>query len=148
MHGFDLRFVPGFGGRAHSARFLRTAGVRCERVAAVSPTPGGDDDMNGPLNLSAARHEIVGELSMHSVQREENRLLALLQPGCCVEVDLHGLTTIDAAGIQLLLLIQREASVRGGRVIFVGDSPAARGVIDFCKQAEGLGDLPPNPRWP
>ncbi len=104
--------------------------------------------MNAADTAQVAHHAIIGDLSIHSVQREESRLLGLLRAGGHVEVDLGGMASIDAAGIQLLLLVQREAGARGCRVVFTGESPVASGVIDFCRQAARLGDLPASRRRP
>ena len=47
---------------------------------------------------------------------------------------------IDTAGLQLLILLKKEAQRAGKRVAIVAHSQAVRSVIDFCNLAAELGD--------
>ena len=50
------------------------------------------------------------------------------------------LDAIDTAGLQLLLLLKREAQRAGKRAVIVAHSQAVRSLIDFCNLAGELGD--------
>jgi ABC-type transporter Mla MlaB component len=54
--------------------------------------------------------------------------------------DLLQVGDIDTAGLQLLILLKKEAQRTGKRVAIVAHSQAVRSVIDFCNLAAELGD--------
>ena len=47
---------------------------------------------------------------------------------------------IDTAGLQLLILLKKEAQRAGKTISIVAHSQSVRAVIDFCKLAAELGD--------
>ena len=57
-----------------------------------------------------------------------------------LELDLAQVGEIDSAGLQLLLLLKREAQVGGKRVILVRHSQPVRATIEFCNLVAELGD--------
>jgi len=57
-----------------------------------------------------------------------------------LELDLMQVGDIDTAGLQLLILLKKEAQRSGKRLSIVAHSQAVRAVIDFCNLAAELGD--------
>jgi anti-sigma B factor antagonist len=66
--------------------------------------------------------------------------LAAIEAGDELELDLVNVGDIDTAGLQLLLLLKKEAQRAGKRVAIVAHSQAVRALIDFCKLAAEMGD--------
>jgi anti-anti-sigma regulatory factor len=77
-----------------------------------------------------ARLDIEGELTILTATEHFGRLRALLADGADLDIGLSGVTDIDTAGLQVLLLARREAHERGVTVGFrepsgaVGDALA------------------------
>ena len=150
MDGFELRLPPPNLCPTEAVGFLRKSEFGMRQIPDPVRTDSGPSGtrpdrgavMNAVDSIPWVRHVIQGELSFHSAERQEARLLALLKPGTHLEIAFCGVERIDAAGVQLLILVQREATLRGCRVSLVGDSPAAADAIEFCNQAAQLGALP------
>ena len=79
--------------------------------------------------------------SSHALE-QKHRLLDALAGADDLELDLRRAAEIDTAGLQLLLLLQREARRAGKRVAIAAASPAVRALIGFCNLAAELGDPP------
>ena len=72
---------------------------------------------------------------------EHKRLLLDALSACDeLELDLAQVGEIDSAGLQLLLLLKREAQLGGKRVILVRHSQPVRATIEFCNLVAELGD--------
>jgi anti-anti-sigma factor len=56
---------------------------------------------------------VDGELTIHTAGERRTELLALVERGDRLTVDLSAVTELDAAGLQLLLLTRREAAGYG-----------------------------------
>jgi len=90
----------------------------------------------GPLRLA-----LVGELDIQSAADRKGDILAFLDGvgrasaaegvggQADLELDLHGVTDLDTAGLQLLLLARREAGLRGLRLALVDVSPAVAAAL-------------------
>jgi anti-sigma B factor antagonist len=83
------------------------------------------------------------ELTILQVRQMALGMVAGVCSGGHVRVDLSTVTRIDTAGIQLLLVLKREALRTRTHLEFVTPSAAVTEVMQFC-QAEGLFDLPPS----
>lgn len=77
-----------------------------------------------PADLPVARLRVEGELTIASVRRQAPDLLAAVAPASRIELDLAGVTHLDGAGLQLLLLLAREATRRAGSLRVADASPA------------------------
>lgn len=88
-----------------------------------------------PLRLSPQ-----GEMTIYQARELKETLLDALRDADSVELDLSGVSDIDTAGLQLLLLAKRE-SFRGGKTLrVVAHSAATLDVIDTCNLAGYFGD--------
>jgi anti-anti-sigma factor len=57
-----------------------------------------------------------------------------------IDIDLGGVTEIDSAGLQLMVMAKREAVRQGRHVRFVRHSDAVVDLIDLCDLAGQFGD--------
>ena len=83
---------------------------------------------------------LSGEFTIYAAAEAKARLTALLDLCAEVELDLSAVSEIDTAGVQLLLLIKREAQRLGKTVRFVAHSRATLELIDLYNMAVQLGD--------
>lgn len=75
---------------------------------------------------------IVGELTIHTAAEQKDLLLDLLNSPDELEIVLSGVTELDTAGLQLLLLIKREAARVSRQLRFTAPSQV---VLDVLKIA-------------
>jgi anti-sigma B factor antagonist len=76
--------------------------------------------------VSVAASVIGAELTIYRVAELKEQLLAIVAAAPDPSVDLSQVAEIDTAGVQLLLLAQREARARGGELHLRCASPAVR----------------------
>ncbi|SFH02883.1 anti-anti-sigma factor [Duganella sp. CF458] len=76
---------------------------------------------------------IEGDLTIRRVQELKDVLLARLAQSQALEVDLAGVTEIDTAGAQLLLLARRAAQVHRKEVRLVAHSPAVASLFELLR---------------
>ena len=86
------------------------------------------------------RLAISGDLTIYNAMEKKEQLMAALDRVDNLEVDLSEVKTVDAAGLQLLMLLKREAAARGADVRLVGDNDSVRAVIDHYNMAATFGD--------
>lgn len=82
---------------------------------------------------------IAGEMTIYNALALQDQLLAPLDQGAQVEIDLAGVSEIDSAGLQLLLLASNEAHARGAQLRFCAPSPAVLEVLALCNLESILG---------
>lgn len=83
---------------------------------------------------------IAGELTIYRAMEWKGPLLAQLRPGACVEFDLSGVTDIDCAGIQLLMLAKKTAVQRECALRMAGHSPPVAEAFEMLNLAGYFGD--------
>lgn len=83
---------------------------------------------------------IEGEMTIYRAQELKQMLLEPLQPHVMLEVNLSGVTELDTAGLQLLLLAKRTALKQEGKLRLIGHSPAVLNVFDLLNLAAYFGD--------
>lgn len=81
-----------------------------------------------------------GELTIYCAAELKAQLMEAWGGDAPLEVDLSGITEVDGAGLQLLILAKREALRSGKSVRFVGHSPAVLEVIDLANLSGQFGD--------
>ena len=72
---------------------------------------------------------LEGELTIHTAADRYAALAALLDAGGDLELDLSQVTELDTAGLQLLLLAQRELTRAGARLTVSASSQAVADVL-------------------
>ena len=89
---------------------------------------------------------VKGDLTIYTAVACKQKLLEALSDSKTVEIDLSKVNEIDTAGVQVLLLAQREARQAGKSAAVTSLSPAAREVLDLYKLTAPLvgdaGKLP------
>lgn len=80
------------------------------------------------------------DLTIYHALEQKTALLGALAATDELELDLLQVSEIDTAGLQLLILLKKEAQRAGKKVAIVAHSQAIRSVIDFCNLATELGD--------
>jgi anti-anti-sigma factor len=88
----------------------------------------------------AAMLRIDGELSIYRAAELKTALLAPLQQGTTLDVDLSGVTELDTAGVQLLMLAKNTAQQQGGNLRLSGHSAAVVDVFELLGLAGWFGD--------
>jgi len=74
---------------------------------------------------------IEGDFTLGRVRELKESLLARLARSQVLEVDLAGVTGIDTAGLQLLMMARREAHACGREVRLVSPSPAVLSLFEL-----------------
>lgn len=88
----------------------------------------------------AATLRLEGEMNIYHVNEIKAQVLDALDGPSPLEVDLSGITEVDTAGLQLLILAKREAARLDKNVRFTGHSPAVLEVMDLCNLSGLFGD--------
>ena len=83
---------------------------------------------------------LEGELTIHHALDMQQALLSVLAPGEPIEISLAGVTEMDTAGAQLLLMIKQKAEGLGLALRLKDHSSAVRTVVDTMQLAGTLGD--------
>lgn len=86
------------------------------------------------------RLTLTGDLTIYHALDQKSALLEALATSDELELDLLSVSEMDTAGLQLLILLKKEAQRSDKRVSIVAHSQAVRAVIDFCNLAAELGD--------
>jgi anti-anti-sigma factor len=89
---------------------------------------------------NSRRLTLSEDLTIYHALEQKKILLDALAVAGDLELDLMQVGDIDTAGLQLLILLKREAHASGKRVAIVAHSKAVRSAIDFCNLAAELGD--------
>ncbi len=88
---------------------------------------------------------IDGELTIHTAGDRKVELLALLERGDALTVDLSAVTELDTAGLQLLLLTRREATQLGKTLEITAASNAVTEALAIVHLDARLERLTPTP---
>ena len=89
---------------------------------------------------SAPPLSLTEDLTIYHALEQKHMLLDALGSTDELELDLMQVGEIDTAGLQLLILLKKEAQRTGKRLSIVAHSQSVRAVIDFCNLAAELGD--------
>jgi anti-sigma B factor antagonist len=86
---------------------------------------------------------VTGEMTVYTAGQIKQQLLdAITGAQTNVQLDLSGVSEFDTAGLQLLLLGQREAFACGRKLQLGGDSNIVRDVLTLCGALGLLADAP------
>ena len=132
------------GGQTLSAR----ANAGCSRetdlaLSGMQPSHPEELCMEVTVELAAdglSRITIVGEMTIYNAMELKDKLLLSLAQCETVEMNLVGVSEIDSAGLQLLLMLKTEAAVRNKTLSITSHSPAVLDVLDLCELEGFFGD--------
>ncbi len=80
-----------------------------------------------------ARLSIAGDMTIYSAGDLKQALLSASQGSRTVELNLANVTDLDTAGIQLLVLVKREADRDQKAFVIIEPSDAVRAVLDMYR---------------
>lgn len=86
------------------------------------------------------RVAVNGEMTIYAAQELKDELLSPLAQCETVEVNLAGVSEIDSAGLQLLVMAKVEAQTRGKTLSLTGHSPAVLEILNLCDLEGFFGD--------
>lgn len=86
------------------------------------------------------RVRVMDEMTIYTAAELKQPLLACLDGGPRLAVDLSAVAEMDTAGLQLLILLKREAARKGIVAEFHSHSSAVASVIELCNLAADFGD--------
>src|SRR5262249_42894500 len=94
------------------------------------------------LETSAGRCKAVvsGNMTIYEAAADKPVLLQALSRADQVEIDLSAVAEMDTAGLQLLLLAERESQKAGKRLSIVGHSESSLDVLDRYNLVSYFGD--------
>ena len=81
-----------------------------------------------------------GELTIYTATEQKTALLNFLASDNELELNLAKVTEMDTAGLQLLILIKREASQSGKTLRFIMHSKAVLDVLELARLTSAFGD--------
>lgn len=90
---------------------------------------------------------IENELTIFTAAEMKAGLLTFLHSGGELEIDLSQVAEIDTAGLQLLILLKREAAQTGKALNFIMHSRAVLDILELANLTSTFGDqvvLAPN----
>jgi anti-anti-sigma factor len=90
--------------------------------------------------MTPALLSIGGEMNIYRAAELKQNLLDTLGEGVAVELDLSGVTDIDSAGLQLLMLAKNEAQARGGRMCLGARSSVVHELLELLDLGAWFGD--------
>lgn len=88
----------------------------------------------------AEQLRVEGELAIQFAAELKDTLLRSVQATGEVTLDLSGVSEVDTAGIQLLLLAKRAAAAVGCRLRYINHSPAVVDVVELLNLSATFGD--------
>lgn len=89
---------------------------------------------------TATRVEVAGELTVHTAADQKARLVTALEQADALEVDLAGVTELDTAGLQVLLLLRQEAAAAGKPLLFTGHPQQVLDLLALARRSAQLAD--------
>jgi anti-anti-sigma regulatory factor len=99
-------------------------------------TPGAPAAHATPTASTETGLQLNSSLEIKDVESVHRQLLAVLERGTDVTVDISHVAAMDTAGVQLILAFQSEAAKRGVAIEYSGQSAA----FTHALTAVGLGD--------
>jgi anti-anti-sigma factor len=90
--------------------------------------------------MNVIRLAFTEDFTIYRATEIKAALLAPLADAERIELDLTGVSRIDSAGCQLLILAKREANAAGKALAIVAHSPAVQSLIEFYNLAAWFGD--------
>lgn len=91
-------------------------------------------------NPITSRLALTEDLTIYHALEHKEKLLDALAATEKLELDLSSVAEMDTAGLQLLMLVKREALQHGKEVVISGHSPAVQQILDFCDLIGIFGD--------
>lgn len=83
---------------------------------------------------------IQGEMTIYTAAGQKNELLAFIESGSALEINLSQVSELDTAGTQILILAKQEAARAQKNLRFVMHSDAVLDVLELANLTTAFGD--------
>ena len=83
---------------------------------------------------------ITGELTIYTAATEKSKLQAFLASDDEVEVNLSQVNEMDTAGLQVLVLLKKEAARQSKKIHYVMHSKAVIDILEMANLTSSFGD--------
>ncbi|MHB1301153.1 MAG: STAS domain-containing protein [Burkholderiales bacterium] len=83
---------------------------------------------------------VEGEMTISRAMELKEQLLPACSEGRELEIDLSGVTEIDASGLQLMMAVKLESIVRNVPLSFTGHSAAVQEALELADLGGFFGD--------
>jgi anti-anti-sigma factor len=83
---------------------------------------------------------IENDLTIYNALSQKQLLLKFLESGQELEINLSQVAEMDGAGLQLLILLKREAAASGKTLRFVMHSKPVLDILELTKLTANFGD--------
>ena len=97
-------------------------------------------DIHSEQHEDSLRLSPVGEMSIYNAADLKPALLHALEQSDDIELDLAGVSEMDTSGVQLLMLMKREAVAAGKALKLSGHSPVVLDVFELLRLGSWFGD--------
>ena len=101
------------------------------------------------MSSNGATLHLSGEMTIYQAGEQRLALLSALAAGGALAIDLAGVTDIDTAGVQVLMMAKKAALASGQQLQLVAHSPAVLEVFELLRLSAFFGDPmviePPGP---
>jgi anti-sigma B factor antagonist len=84
--------------------------------------------------------DITGEMTIYTAAEQKGQLLAFIESGQSLEINLSQVSELDTAGTQLLILAKQEAARAQKKLRFVMHSNAVLDVLELANLTTVFGD--------
>lgn len=84
--------------------------------------------------------DIQGELTIYTAATEKQRLQEFLEQDSQLEVNLSRVSEMDTAGLQILILMKKEAERSGKNLRYVMHSQAVLEIMELSNTTASFGD--------
>jgi anti-sigma B factor antagonist len=92
------------------------------------------------MSIPNATLSIDGEMTIYQAAEQRAMILAALQDADTLEINLAGVTELDTAGMQVLMLAKKASIAAGHQLRLVAHSPAVQDVFEMLRLAPFFGD--------
>ena len=80
--------------------------------------------------MNIEKYQIVGELDSFNYQQVQNDILAILEKGSSVLIDMNACNYISSTGLRVLLYSKKVAAVKGLKLYLKGISHEVKDIMD------------------
>jgi anti-sigma B factor antagonist len=84
--------------------------------------------------------EIKGEMTIYTAAEQKDYLLAYINSGSELEINLSEVSELDTAGTQLLVMAKQEAARKQKKIKFTMHSNAVLDVLELANLTTAFGD--------
>lgn len=84
--------------------------------------------------------DITGEMTIYTAAEHKDQLLAFIESGHALEINLSQVSELDTAGLQLLILAKQEAVHSQKKLRFIMHSNAVLDVLELANLTSAFGD--------